>query len=93
MFHGKRHPQNTGAAEVEVFLTHTGVDVRVLASTQNQLCRAVSRQQTANQLKPETKANVSTLSLFLNHAGNSADDVTYLVQLWTPDKNLKLADL
>ncbi|MDD5269542.1 MAG: hypothetical protein PHO08_20960 [Methylococcales bacterium] len=35
MFHGKRHPQKRGAAEVEVFLTHLAVDGRVSAFTQN----------------------------------------------------------
>ena len=34
--HGKRHPKEMGAAEVEVFLTHLAVTRNVSASTQNQ---------------------------------------------------------
>jgi integron integrase len=34
--HGKRHPRDMGAAEVERFLTHLAVEGRVSASTQNQ---------------------------------------------------------
>ena len=36
LFHGKRHPQDMGGAEVEAFLTHLAVDRHVSASTQNQ---------------------------------------------------------
>ena len=36
VFHGKRHPQEMGAAEVEAFLSHLAVDRLVSASTQNQ---------------------------------------------------------
>ena len=36
LFHGKRHPREMGAAEVEAFLTHLAVRGRVSASTQNQ---------------------------------------------------------
>ncbi len=36
LFHGKRHPKEMGAAEVEAFLTHLAVDRQVSASTQNQ---------------------------------------------------------
>lgn len=36
LFHGKRHPREMGAAEVEAFLTHLAVERRVSASTQNQ---------------------------------------------------------
>ena len=35
-FHGKRHPAELGAAEVEAFLTHLAVAGNVAASTQNQ---------------------------------------------------------
>jgi integron integrase len=35
-FHGKRHPQEMGAREVEAFLTHLAVAGKVAASTQNQ---------------------------------------------------------
>lgn len=36
LFHGKRHPRELGAAEVEAFLSHLAVEGRVSASTQNQ---------------------------------------------------------
>jgi hypothetical protein len=35
-FHGRRHPRDMGAAEVEAFLTHLAVEAKVGASTQNQ---------------------------------------------------------
>ncbi len=34
-FHGKRHPKEMGAAEIEAFLTHLAVEGNVSASTQN----------------------------------------------------------
>lgn len=36
LFHGKRHPKDLGARDVEVFLTHLAVVGKVAASTQNQ---------------------------------------------------------
>lgn len=36
LHHGKKHPQEMGAPEVEAFLTHLAVEGRVAASTQNQ---------------------------------------------------------
>ena len=36
LHHGKRHPQDMGAPEVEAFLTHLAVAGKVAASTQNQ---------------------------------------------------------
>ncbi|MGH8225402.1 MAG: integron integrase [Gammaproteobacteria bacterium] len=36
LFHGKRHPKDMGAAEIEAFLTHLAVIRKVSASTQNQ---------------------------------------------------------
>lgn len=36
LFHGKRHPQDMGPAEVAAFLTHLAVERHVSASTQNQ---------------------------------------------------------
>jgi integron integrase len=36
VFHGKRHPQDMGADEVQSFLTHLAVERRVAAATQNQ---------------------------------------------------------
>lgn len=35
-FHGKRHPKDMGAPELEAFLSHLAVDRNVSASTQNQ---------------------------------------------------------
>jgi integron integrase len=40
-FHGRRHPRDMGAAEVEAFLTHLAVDGKVGASTQNQALQAL----------------------------------------------------
>jgi integron integrase len=40
-FHGKRHPRDLGAAEVEAFLTHLATDGNVSASTQNQALSAL----------------------------------------------------
>ncbi|HEX9081229.1 MAG TPA: integron integrase [Holophagaceae bacterium] len=36
LFHGKRHPEVMGAAEVQSFLSHLATDRKVSASTQNQ---------------------------------------------------------
>lgn len=36
VFHGKRHPREMSASEVEAFLTHLAVERKVSASTQNQ---------------------------------------------------------
>ena len=36
LFHGKRHPREMGATEIEAFLTHLAVVGKVSASTQNQ---------------------------------------------------------
>ena len=36
LYHGKRHPKDMGAEEVEAFLTHLAVKGNVSASTQNQ---------------------------------------------------------
>ncbi|MDZ7656983.1 MAG: integron integrase [Sulfurimicrobium sp.] len=36
LFHGKHHPKDMGAGEVEAFLTHLAVAGKVAASTQNQ---------------------------------------------------------
>ena len=41
LFHGKRHPQDMGAGEVEAFLSHLAVDRQVSASTQNQAKSAI----------------------------------------------------
>lgn len=41
LFHGKRHPLDMGAAEIEAFLTHLAVVGNVAASTQNQALAAL----------------------------------------------------
>jgi len=41
LFHGKRHPAQMGAREVEMFLTSLAVKDRVAASTQNQALAAL----------------------------------------------------
>jgi integrase len=40
-FHGKRHPREMGAAEIEAFLTDLAVQKQVAASTQNQALNAL----------------------------------------------------
>ena len=40
-FHGSRHPRELGAADVEAFLTHLAVDIKVSSSTQNQALAAI----------------------------------------------------
>ena len=41
LFHGKRHPRDMGAAEVEAYLTHLAVKRKVSSSTQNQALSAI----------------------------------------------------
>lgn len=41
LFHGKRHPRDMGASEVEAFLTHLAVEGNVAAATQNQALSAL----------------------------------------------------
>ena len=41
LFHGKRHPRDMGAPEVEAFLTHLAVEGHVAAATQNQALSAL----------------------------------------------------
>ena len=40
-FHGRRHPRELGAAEVEQFLSHLAVQRKVGAGTQNQALQAL----------------------------------------------------
>jgi hypothetical protein len=42
LFHGKRHPRDMGAAELELFLTDLAVNAHVSASTQNQALNAIA---------------------------------------------------
>jgi integron integrase len=41
LFHGKRHPCDMGKPEIEAFLTHLDMDLKVFASTQNQALNAL----------------------------------------------------
>jgi len=41
LYHGKRHPLEMGAAEINAFLTHLAVEGHVSASTQNQAFSAL----------------------------------------------------
>lgn len=41
LFHGKKHPKDMGAAEINAFLTHLAVERNVAASTQNQALSAL----------------------------------------------------
>ena len=41
LFHGKRHPREMGAPEVQAYLSYLAVRGRVSASTQNQALRLV----------------------------------------------------
>lgn len=41
LFHGKRHPREMGAPEVEAFLSHLAVQRNVATSTQNQALSAI----------------------------------------------------
>ena len=41
LFHGTRHPETMGGAEIAAFLTHLAVERRVAASTQNQALAAL----------------------------------------------------
>jgi site-specific recombinase XerD len=40
-FHGKRHPKDMGAPEINAFLSHLASDLNVAASTQNQALSAI----------------------------------------------------
>ena len=41
LFHGKRHPRDMGASEIEAYLTHLAVEGNVAAATQNQALSAI----------------------------------------------------
>jgi len=41
MFHGKRHPKDMGAAEVQAYITYLATERQVAASTQNQALSAI----------------------------------------------------
>jgi integron integrase len=53
LFHGKRHPQEMGAAEINQFLTHLAVEGHVSASTQNQaFCALLFLYRDVLQVEP-----------------------------------------
>ena len=59
LFHGKRHPQEMGAAEINQFLTHLAVDGHVAASTQNQaFCALLFLYRDVLQVEPGRIAGV-----------------------------------
>lgn len=62
LFHGKRHPDAMGAAEVKAFLTYLAVSRKVAASTQNQalsdLIRAKRPSREPVVLSPEEIARI-----------------------------------
>ena len=41
LYHGKRHPKDMGEKEIEAFLTHLAVELKVASSTQNQAFNAI----------------------------------------------------
>lgn len=41
LYHGKQHPKDLGEREIEDFLTHLAVDLKVASSTQNQAFNAL----------------------------------------------------
>ncbi|WP_428303218.1 phage integrase N-terminal SAM-like domain-containing protein [Immundisolibacter sp.] len=53
LFHGKRHPREMGAGEVDAFLSHLAVDGKVAAATQNQ--RAVRVAFTPSTGRPRAR--------------------------------------
>src|SRR4051794_8226030 len=59
LFHGKRHPQEMGAAEINQFLTHLAVEGHVSASTQNQaFCALLFLYRDVLQVDPGRIAGV-----------------------------------
>src|SRR5215211_5092136 len=59
LFHGKRHPQEMGAAEINQFLTHLAVEGHVSASTQNQaFCALLFLYRDVLQVEPGRIAGV-----------------------------------
>ena len=58
LYHGKKHPMDMGAAEIERFLTHLAVAGMVAASTQNQaLCALVFLYKHVLKLEINEKIN------------------------------------
>ncbi|WP_404788462.1 phage integrase N-terminal SAM-like domain-containing protein [Altericista sp. CCNU0014] len=74
LFHGKRHPKDMGAPEIEAFLTYLAVELKVAASTQNQaLCallflyRHVLRQEIGQSIDAVRARKSRYLPTVLTH--------------------------
>ncbi len=50
LFHGKRHPRDMGAQEVQQFLAHLAVEGQVPSSTQSQALSAILFQRSVQRL-------------------------------------------
>ena len=59
VFHHKRHPKEMGAHEIEEFLTHLAVNLKIASSTQNQAFNAVRAK------RPERLPTVMSKGLIL----------------------------
>jgi site-specific recombinase XerD len=62
LFHGKRHPSEMGAQEIQSFLTHLAVEKNVSASTQNQAFSTILflYRDVLHQELPQTRRTWST---------------------------------
>jgi integrase len=74
LFHDKRHPKDMGTPEIEAFLTHLAVQLKVAASTQNQafgalvfLYRHVLRQEIGLSIDAVRTKRSRHLSTGLTH--------------------------
>ena len=89
LFHGKRHPQEMGAREVEAFLTHLAVERNVAASTQNQALAALLflyrnvLEQDFGWLK-NVVLDIPRLQLTIRDAKGAKDRVTLLATAVAP---------
>ena len=63
LFHGKKHPKDMGAAEIERFLIYLAVDGNVAASTQNQaLCALLTNTTYRHERVGSLAGRYSTLA-------------------------------
>ena len=75
LFHGKKHPKDMGAAEIERFLTYLAVDGNVAASTQNQaLCALVFLYKARLEPRNQPKNRRPTRQASQAHAGGAFPD-------------------
>lgn len=56
-FHNKRHPIKMGKLEIEQFLTHLSVNIKVSPMTQNQALRAQERKNFVAEMNKKRVAN------------------------------------